>query len=354
MYFHPLNFIRFILALGVVLFHYGILYYPFNSGPLNTLIVNSSFRVSFFFFISGFVMMLVYGKQTEVLAPVTFYKKRLTRILPMYWLAFIITLLLVVTVLGAGPKGLVIIIHFFGLQSLYPGFVLDLNYPSWSISVELIFYAVFPFLLRWINSIRMSGALTFTFILWMLQTIQHIYFVDHLWNGTKAMEEFISDFPLWHLVTFICGMASGKIVLRNYTLIRVQQWAPFGFLASLALFGYIIFVPNPILKYVHNGLLCPLFAALIISLFYDRSAIHRFLSQPAISRLGDLSYSLFIFQYPVWIICKKIASEDLTGRSTFFFIYLFALISFAWLVNRFVERPLLVYFRRDKSKTITG
>src|SRR4051812_37215282 len=104
MFFHPLNFIRFILALGVVLFHYGILYYPFNSGHLNTLIVNSTFRVSFFFFISGFVMMLVYGPQAENLKPRTFYKKRLTRILPMYWLAFFLTLILVITVLGAGPK----------------------------------------------------------------------------------------------------------------------------------------------------------------------------------------------------------------------------------------------------------
>jgi peptidoglycan/LPS O-acetylase OafA/YrhL len=347
MYFHPLNFIRFVLALGVVLFHYGIHYYPFNSGLLNTLIVNSSFRVSFFFFISGFVMMLVYAPQAENLKAITFYKKRLTRILPMYWLAFIITLLLVVIVLNAGPKGLVIILHFLGLQSLYPGFVLDLNYPAWSISVELFFYAVFPFLLRWMHKIELNKLLIITALVWVVQSIQHIVFVHYLWNGSKAMEEFISDFPLWHLGTFIGGMASAKLTLRNYLLVRVQKYATWWFSVALLGFIYIIFVPNPILKYVHNGLLVPLFALLIVSLFYDRSVIHRLLSQPAMSKLGDLSYGLFIFQYPIWIICRASVGDEFAGRTGFLIIYLVILVAFSWAISKYVEKPLLRYLRRN-------
>jgi peptidoglycan/LPS O-acetylase OafA/YrhL len=350
MYFHPLNFIRFILAIGVVLFHYGILYPPFNSGYLHTLIINTSFRVSFFFFISGFVMMLVYATQGEGLSASTFYKKRLTRILPMFWLAFVLTLLLVVTVLDAGPKGGVIVTHFLGLQSFYPGYVLDLNYPAWTISVEFFFYALFPFLMKWMHKISLERTIWATAIIWMLQTIQHIVFVDYLWNGTKPMEEFISDFPLWHLATFICGMTSARIVLRNYTMIRIQKFATPCFLLSLAALCFFVFVPNPVLKYAHNGLFAPLFALLVISLFYDRSAIHRFLSQPAVSKLGDLSYGLFIFQYPVWIICKRVSTLSFSGTSLFFLIYLVVLIIFAWAMNRFVEKPLLNYMRETQKQ----
>src|SRR4051812_28237704 len=97
-------------------------YFPFNLPVLKTLILNSSFRVSFFFFISGFVMSLVYGSKSVSLN--YFLKKRLTRILPLYWFAFVVTLLAVVFVLGSGPKGLVIILHFLGLQSWYSGYVL--------------------------------------------------------------------------------------------------------------------------------------------------------------------------------------------------------------------------------------
>jgi len=292
----------------------------------------------------------VYGPQAENLKASEFYKMRLTRILPMYWLAFNITLMLLVLLLGSGPKGLVIIIHFFGLQSFYSGYVLDLNYPAWSISVELFFYSVFPFLMRWMFSLSMRRLLIFSVALWLLQSLQHILFVDYLWNGTKPMEEFISDFPLWHLVTFIAGMTSARIVLRNYTMFRVQFFATFLFLVSLALFAYIIFIPNPFLKYVHNGLLCPLFALLIVSLFYDRSVIHRFLSQPAISKLGDLSYGLFIFQYPVWIICNRVATDSFIISNYFFLIYLLALITFAWVINRYVERPILQLLRKKLVK----
>ncbi|NBQ47462.1 MAG: acyltransferase, partial [Sphingobacteriia bacterium] len=136
-YFHPLNFIRFLLAIGVLLFHYGTAYFPFSEPALKTLINHSAFRVSFFFFISGFVMTLVYQQKEGMLSPLYFYKKRLTRILPVYWLAFFITLLLVLVVKGAGPKGLVILLHALGLQTWNPGYVLDLNFTTWSVSIEL-------------------------------------------------------------------------------------------------------------------------------------------------------------------------------------------------------------------------
>jgi peptidoglycan/LPS O-acetylase OafA/YrhL len=194
-YFHPLNFIRFILALGVLLFHYGVNYYPFNLPHLKTLIANSSFRVSFFFFISGFVMSLVYGRQQD-LTPQHFYLRRFTRIFPVYWLAFVFTILVVIFLNHASPRGLNIILHFLGLQSLYSGHVLDLNFTTWSISVELVFYLLFPFLLRWMMKLSLTRLTIAVIVIWTVQSLQHILFVEFLYNGTKPMEEFINTFPL--------------------------------------------------------------------------------------------------------------------------------------------------------------
>jgi peptidoglycan/LPS O-acetylase OafA/YrhL len=344
-FFHPLNFIRFVLAVGVVLFHYGKNYFPFNSGPLHTLIVNSSFRVSFFFFISGFVMCLVYAPQVLTLTPREFYFKRLSRILPMYWLAFIASILLILFVLHASPKGLVVVVHFLGLQSFYSGYVLDLNFTAWSISVELVFYSVFPFLLRWMMRMSPGRALYVILQIWVLQTIQHTLFVENLYDGTKRMEEFISAFPLWHIPTFLGGMAAARFIHDDGLPEGVRKITAPVFLACLAVFAWVVLIPNPILKYVHNGLLMPVFALTILSLYYDKGVIHRVFSNRVLVRLGDLSYAIFIFQYPVWMACTAFSDESSARRSSFFISYFLILILFAWLANSFLEKPVLRYLR---------
>lgn len=345
MYFYPLSFIRFLLAIGVLLFHYGTVYYPFTLSGLQTLIVNSSFRVSFFFFISGFILTLVYQQKGEALSALYFYKKRLTRILPVYWLAFFLTLLLVLFVKGAGPKGLVIVLHALGLQTWYPGYVLDLNYTTWSISVELFFYALFPFLLNGIKRVSPGKLASIALLVYVLQDIQHFIFVNDLSNNTKTMEEFISTFPLWHLSTFFIGMFTARIIALDTFPHVLRDHSVALFFSVLLIFAYILLAPNPLLKYIHNGLLSPLFMLLVLSLYYDRTWLARLLSWPPLSRLGDLSYGIFVFQYPVWIILTAVLPEPFTKTSVYFFGYVFMVMLVSFLVNRYFEKPLLMKLR---------
>lgn len=346
MYFKPLNFIRFLLAFGVVLFHYGVKYYPFDTPLLKTFILNSGFRVSFFFFISGFVMTLVYGPQIKTLSPFQFYKKRVTRIFPIYWFAFVLTLLLVLFVNHSAPKGLVVILHALGLQSMLPGYVLDLNYPTWSISVELFFYALFPFVLKWLMKQNMLRLFYFTAAVWFIQSLQHILFVQLL-PYSKHSEEFINAFPIWHLGTFFVGMFSAKLILEQSIPPGLQKKASLVFVLSTLLFLCLIFIPNPVLKYIHNGLISPLFAVFVISLFYDASFMARVLSLQPLSRLGDLSYGLFIFQYPVWIVYNSLIVPSFVESKWYFTLYFISLLIFSWFINRFVEKPLLIYLRKE-------
>lgn len=341
MYFHPLNALRLVLALGVVLFHYGLNYVPFSLEPFHTLILNSAFRVSFFFFISGFVMSLVYAPQGNTLKPGAFYKRRLTRIYPVYLLSFALTLLAVVGLAGASPKGLNIILHALGLQSFYPGHVLDLNYPAWSISVELVFYALFPWLLRWMVRLSPRRLLIYAAALWLLQSVQHAVFINYLYDGSKASEEFISTFPVWHLPTFFAGMATARLIalqsLPGWLVRYPLSWLS---VALLMLLG-LLYVPNPILKYIHNGLISPLFLLIVAGLYYDRSFLHRWLSHPRLSRLGDMSYGLFIFQYPLWLLCSSLVDSTGVQSPAFFAVYLVMLFAVAWLARRYYEVPLM-------------
>jgi peptidoglycan/LPS O-acetylase OafA/YrhL len=346
-YFYPLNFIRFVLAVGVVLFHYGVSYYPFNQPILKTLIVNSSFRVSFFFFISGFVMSLVYARQAKELTVSYFYKRRFSRIFPVYWLAFIITIISLVFLKQVYPRGFDIILHALGLQSLYPGHALDLNFTTWSISVELIFYLVFPFLLKWMMALSLRGLIIASIAIWFLQTLQHILFVNYLYDGTKPVQEFIDAFPVWHLPTFYAGMTTARFIALNAFGQKFTNNAILFFVLSLVVLGCIIFTPNAIAPYIHNGLLSPVFMLLVVSLFYDTSFVNTSLSHRRVSSLGDVSYGLFIFQYPVWLICSKVASERFEKTGWFFLLYFACLLTVAALVNRFFEKPLLKKLRKE-------
>jgi peptidoglycan/LPS O-acetylase OafA/YrhL len=344
-YFYPLHFIRFLLALGVLLFHYGTSYYPFSSGVLKTLIDHSAFRVSFFFFISGFILTLVYQQKEDTRSPLFFYKKRLTRILPVYWLAFVVTLLLVIFVKGAGPKGLVILLHALGLQTWNPGYVLDLNFTTWSISVELFFYALFPFLLTAMKRWSPARLLIIGSVIYLLQSLQHYFFVELLSDGTKRVEEFISTFPLWHLGTFISGMVTARCIAQELVPDWFKKRTVVVFFLSLCVLLVLLYIPNPVLKYIHNGLLSPLFMLLVLSLYFDTTWLGRSLSRPLLTRLGDLSYGIFIFQYPLWLIFTAVFSAEQQRSSFYFLFYVLSVMAVSYLVNRFFEKPVLLKLR---------
>ena len=343
LYFRQLGFIRFVLAMGVVLFHYSLAYAPFNEGTMNELIKESAFRVSFFFFISGFVMALVYPK-TSNKEKNEFWKKRLSRIGPMYLIAFLITLFLVLFFKGASPKGVALVSHFFMLQSIVPGYTLDLNYPTWSVSVELFFYLLFPFINPWINKKGNVWLLLIMCSAWLIQSLQHIYFVDHLYNGSKKMGEFIDAFPLWHFPTFLCGMLAAHLVRGQFLHSFFERFS--GYLLITALCGLfsVVLIDNPIRPYIHNGILMPLYFLIVLSLYYGHTWFGKLLAHPVLVKSGDLSFSIFLFQYPLWLVMND--TLGLISGSTGFFLYLAVLILLSFIINKYIEQPLIRRFRK--------
>lgn len=71
-----LTFIRFIASLLVVIFHFGRNIPPFNYDILKSFFDRGNISVSFFFILSGFVMVVAYGNK-GIISPFSFFKKRL-------------------------------------------------------------------------------------------------------------------------------------------------------------------------------------------------------------------------------------------------------------------------------------
>ena len=159
----PLTSLRFLFAFMVVASHLSFL----NKSESNVLrqIYDSVFHegyigVSFFFILSGFILAYNYqdGIQKNQKSKRTFYQARFARIFPLHILTLIISIPLTYSVFikdkslwfSQALTNLTLTQSYIPIKSIYFSF----NAPSWSISNEMFFYLVFPFLILLIPKIR--------------------------------------------------------------------------------------------------------------------------------------------------------------------------------------------------------
>lgn len=154
--------LRFYAAFGVILFHLSIFDFFALDGPAvrlgQTAFLNAGWLgVSFFFVLSGFV--LTWSARPRDKAG-RFFARRLAKIYPNHLFMFI-TVALISGGLGQTPlwQGFA---NLFLLQSWIPQNTafFGVNGPSWSISAELFFYAMFPLLYLVIKRLRDRTVLT--------------------------------------------------------------------------------------------------------------------------------------------------------------------------------------------------
>ncbi|MDP9109743.1 MAG: acyltransferase, partial [Pseudomonadota bacterium] len=138
--------LRLFAALAIVVHHCNGVFWPVAQlGPLDA-------GVSFFFVLSGFILTYVYrdtltGADTRRGARWQFYRARLARIWPLHLVCLLLTLLwLRVPEPFSAP---VLIANATLLHAWIPWdrYFFSYNYASWSISTELFFYALFPWLI---------------------------------------------------------------------------------------------------------------------------------------------------------------------------------------------------------------
>lgn len=151
-----LTFTRFLAAISIVVFHYGGNIFPFNIKFIHLLFKQANMGVSYFFILSGFVMVIAYKDKVKIEYG-DYIKRRFARIYPVYGLAILI--LLAYWLALKKPidyKGL--FLNLTLLQSWIPGYALSFNGTGWSLAVEMFFYFTFPFLFNYIyrsSSVRL-------------------------------------------------------------------------------------------------------------------------------------------------------------------------------------------------------
>lgn len=335
--------LRFLAAAIVVIFHFGKDVELVSSVGKGFLTAGPQ-MVGFFFVLSGFIMAYVYLARPDFRIG-EYFVARFSRIVPVYMLA----LLSLLCFRSFGGWQLVVDVTL--LKAWFPQFAAWGNYPGWSISVELFFYTIFPFVLILIKDLKFSafGFVGAALLFWVFSqlVLGNLYSSDLYKAGGKFGHGLIFYFPLSHLSSFILGLATAYVLLAYRSSLGTTLAVRLCFLGAWGA-AYLIyeilntrvstFLGIKILNAA--GGLAPLYALFIFSVVVASRGFGWLLANKTSVLLGEASYALYILQLPVFLAFNKffVGSHLLSGDTAFYLYFLF-LVMISILVFMFVERP---------------
>ncbi len=266
------------------------------------------------------------------------------RIGPAYFTALLLTVVILVTcfqpvdpVLGQQVAHSVLF-----LQSFYPKkYVLELNSPAWSVSVEMVFYVLFPLLLLLTRYKKIF--IYFTIFAYLLSQFIHLYLAPKLLGISGSA---IFYHPLIHMNQFLIGITGG-ILLLHYPDLLKRKHLSFLFFAIIIL---LVMIRPENISY-NDGLIAPLFMLLIVSISSNNI---RWLNSKLLIFLGEISFGIYIYQMPVYKYLSKINITHLHQSENLFFYSSFALLIIVSTISYyFIEQPILKFFKKKRAPSIT-
>jgi peptidoglycan/LPS O-acetylase OafA/YrhL len=302
--------VRFLAALHVCLFHVYAMKIAGDTGWLHKVASIGYVGVSFFFILSGFILVYTYADRGTPARE--FWWARFARIYPAYLFALLLTAPFFFYVsLKMHPAPIPFMIwpqnHLITscllvlplVQSWVPGAALAWNGPAWSLSDEAFFYLLFPVLLVWLAKKNRKSWFGIALASWAVSLAITLAYAGFKPDGVSFVDDnsyftwlnVIKFFPLVRFPEFLLGACCGFLFLRNSI---DRKWGTVLVSSGVVYFGLMVAlaprVPYPVL---HDAALTPGFAMIIFGLAL-RPAWSRILEFWPLILLGDASYSFYL------------------------------------------------------------
>jgi len=323
--------LRAVAVLAVLVFHFG--------GGLSGGFVG----VDVFFVISGFLITGILAREVEqgTFSLQRFWTRRLRRIAPASLVVTVVTLLAGLFILMPGdlvPLAKATIAQQTMLTNVYEwrniGYF-DTHRPRpllhmWSLAVEEQFYLLYPLLFARLP-LRRRGLVRV--ILWgaMGASLALSVYATSYRAGMAGF--FLLPFRAWELL--LGGLAALESPRRPLGAVRANLLAALGIaLIAVPCFGYSEKIPFPGL-----AALPPCLGAcyLIFSGTHDRTLVGRVLSSPLAVAIGLISYSLYLWHWPLHVYAIYGSWGRMSpGVTALLYVASFAL---AWMSWRWIETP---------------
>jgi exopolysaccharide production protein ExoZ len=289
--------------------------------------------VDLFFVISGFVMVATTAGQG--IRPATFIKRRLLRVVPLYWALTIAMVWVALVVPGTFSslvveadtliKSLLFIPHF---SATFPGQALPLLAPGWTLNYEMYFYAVFALTLMLPDIGRVPALVAYfgasVVLGWVLGPFE--------WAPGQTYTS-----PV--LLEFVAGALIGRAWLSG----RLHVCTPLSAAAVIVGFASLLFVDKGV-----EGIGASL---IVVGALNKTWAGWR---HDLLRKLGDASYSIYLTHLFTLAAVRVSLSQFVPPGPNLFVDWLFlglALVASAavgYASFLCLERPLLSKFTRSR------
>lgn len=307
------------------------------------------YGVPLFFVVSAFSLAYGYaGKLSDGRQVTEFYLRRLFRIAPLYYLA-ILAQLGVIAYLGPAQPSLPSLLLAFGFAfNLNPSMVDGIAPASWSVGVEMLFYAIFPFVPALAATLPRAILLTVAFA---ALSVGHAF----LAHKFKLNPSFVTHGLVFNLPYFGFGLVA-------YRLLRITpaRWGATLSFSGLALI-VAVWAASPIFSIPTAGGVVNVlymlawgapFAVLCLGMALSPPAL---LSNRVTQFLGRISFGVYLGHPQVIFVLDRLGVyariREIQGGSGVTFplavlVTSAVVIVLGWALFRFVESPGIALGRR--------
>ncbi len=352
--------LRGIAILLVISFHYLNNQLAYGTNTVGRLLANATAfgwtGVDLFFVLSGFLIgsILISNKGAQnYFKP--FFARRIVRIIPAYFLALGVFILILNLPYFQGNhffhEGNVIPMwsYFAMLHNVYMGFLNTLGNPAlsitWSIGIEEQFYIIFPFIVYFLKDRWLPFLLIFLIITAMLlRSVTTGWIPAYVWLPCR-----MDGLALGVLIAWLNQRIDLKAVVHKYKALLVGI-----LIVDVMLCVGLYYMYDDLSPKTHTLFAIAFGLALVFALTWKNSWYGAALRNRYLTRVGAISYSLYLFHFIMLGVVHHIFGNRLqTGiRSTRdMFITLVALVAslvFSWMIYRFVETPFVNFGKRFK------
>ncbi|MDN4503065.1 acyltransferase [Alteromonadaceae bacterium BrNp21-10] len=325
--------VRFFAVFHIFLFHLWSVYngdkaegfenlmIGFASMPqgLVSFLSNGFLSTPFFFMLSGFILSYLYwGKEGQLtISRKQFWLSRLFRLYPIHLIVIVPTILLMFyNHLQNGFSGLEVaasaVASITLTQAWYAPWVPMWSWPTWTISALVFLYLVMPWLMHVLGKLTQTQSVILLMalpIISMVPTAIYAWLTQGMVDVDIVWAIVIGSTPLFWVPHFIAGM----LLTRIFAISRFNSdwrpaepsWFAWGDVALLGLIVYACMgtIAEPLKFFIRHGLFMPLYMQIILDFARGNGIFARIFSLPGMQFLGELSFSIFIWQNIVMIFC---------------------------------------------------
>jgi peptidoglycan/LPS O-acetylase OafA/YrhL len=361
--------LRFLAALLVVLTHTSLLNNPLRPQVPVSFFADQGFAkwwadfcllagpigVSFFFVLSGFVLT---WSATPGDGTGAFWRRRAVKIYPnqiVTWGLSMVLFAAATTPISAWLPNL-FLVHAY---SNNPVILQSVNFPSWSLCSEVLFYALFPLLIVLVR--RISDRRLWLWAVVMVAGVALVPILTPFVHGgplipnyglTTNQMWFAYPFPPPRLFEFVLGMVLARIVMAG-------KWPRVGLLPSAVVFavGYGLTLVLP--KLYGLTLTTILGVAMIICAAASSDLDGGgggWLRSRVMVWLGTVSFAFYLVQGPVifYSRTKFLGTFDIVPAFALSIALILVNLFVAWLLYSLVEKPMMRRFSRSRKRPSTG